>query len=129
MGIALWARRNGPFEIWERGCRRIDPEYKLPAPFDDPNAWRTKVELQAALEEVGIHDLSFEEAQMPFPFESPKAFLEFWFEGKNPAPMNFMSNWPDERMEEARKVVGAMVSEYAEGSEIFTWAVLGVGRK
>jgi len=33
IGIALWAKCNNPFEIWEFACRSLDPEYVLPDPF------------------------------------------------------------------------------------------------
>ena len=45
VGVAIWAKRNGPFEIWEAACKRIEPGYELPAPFEDPRAWRTQGEL------------------------------------------------------------------------------------
>ena len=129
VGIALWAKRNGPFEIWEQACQSLDPDYKLPAPFDDPEAWRTTEELEIALKEVGFHDISTEEVTMPFEFESIKAFMEFWFEGKNPAPMKCMSNWKGD-MNKARKAVESVVrEEYGGGKDVKTWAVLGVGRK
>ena len=71
-----------------------------------------------------------EEVKMPFEFESAEAFAEFWFQARNPAPLKIMSNWPQERMEEVREVVLRLVrEEYANGKEICTWAVLGVGKK
>ena len=130
VGAALWAQRNGPFEIWEAACKRIEPGYELPAPFDDPVAWRTQAELKVALEKAGFKDVWTEEVKMPFEFESAEAFAEFWFRAKNPAPVKVMTNWPQERMEEVREMVCRVVrEEYADGKGIYTWAVLGVGKK
>ena len=130
IGIGLWARRNGPFEIWERACQLLDPRYKNTAtPFDDPHAWRTTEELNAALERVGFKDVQSQELKMPFPFESTEAFMKFWFEAKNPAALNLMKGW-DKPIEETRRAVEKVVSEeYDGGKEVYTWAVLGVGRK
>lgn len=88
IGIALWAQRIGPFEIWERACRSIDTSYFLTAPFDDPHAWRTPSELESALKEVGFIDISTEEMMLPFSFEDTQHFLDFWFGAKNPAAEN-----------------------------------------
>ena len=131
MGIALWAQRNGPFEIWERGVQSIDPSYQLPSPFDDPNAWRTCTELERVLkEELDLKEVSTEEVEMPFKFEGTEMFMEFWFGARNPAVVKCMSNWPLERMEEAKVAVSKTCKElYRDGRDIKTWAVLGVGRK
>ena len=130
VGVALWAQRNGPFEIWEAACKRLEPGYELPAPFDDPGAWKTQGELETSLEEVGFIDARTEEVKMPFEFENAEAFAEFWFQAKNPAPVKVMTDWPQERMEEVREMVCNVVrEEYADGKGIYTWAVLGVGKK
>ena len=129
VGIGIWAQRNGPFEIWESACKSIEPSYGLPSPFDDPSAWRTRKELEDALEEVGFTDISSEDVMMPFPFETTEKFMQFWFGAKNPASVKVMSNWHGD-MEEAKKAVERVVREqYGGGKDIKTWAVLGVGRK
>ena len=128
-GIALWAQRNGPFEVWERACQSIDPSYSLPAHFDDPKAWRTCEELERALDETGFRDVTTEEVTMPFPFESTAAFLDFWFGAKNPAAMQVMRNWTGDMGEMREAVARTVEKEYGGGKEICTWAVLGVGRK
>lgn len=92
-GIGLWAKRNGPFEVWERACQTIDPNYELPTPFDDPNAWRTTMDLEKALYDAGFENVRCEEIAMPFPFKGAEAFSEFWFEARNPAAVKCMSNW------------------------------------
>lgn len=129
VGIALWARPNGPFEIWERACQSIDPTYKLPTAFDDPNAWRTQDELEASLGEVGFHDIVSEEVKMPFEFESAAKFVDFWFGAKNPAAVQAMSNWHGD-VNRAKSAVATVVDDqYAGGKEIYTWAVLGTAKK
>ena len=129
VGIGVWARRNGPFEIWERACQSLDPAYELPSPFDDPNAWRTQPDLEFALKKVGFREVSSEEICMPFRFESAQAFMEFWFESNNPAMLQIMQNWKRD-MGETKKAVEKVVREgYNNGRDICTWAVLGTGKK
>lgn len=129
VGIGIWAQRNGPFEIWEQACKSIDPTYNLPPPFDDPKAWRTREELEDALNKVGFSNVSSEDVTMPFSFESTEAFMQFWFGAKNPASVKVMSNWKGD-MDEAKKAVARVVrEEYRNGKDVKTWAVLGVGRK
>ncbi|KAI9881442.1 MAG: hypothetical protein M1830_000004 [Pleopsidium flavum] len=129
IGIALWAQRNGPFEIWERACQSLDPSYTLPAPFDDPHAWRTREELERALKEVGFMGIEMEDVTMPFPFEGTKKFVEFWFGAKNPAAEKCMSNWNGDWEKVRTAVERVCREEFADGREIYTWAVLGLGRK
>ena len=111
IGVAVWGQRNCPFEIWEAACRKIEPSYELPAPFEDANAWRTPDELAGALETVGFGDVATEEVRMPFEFESAEAFAEFWFGAKNPAAIKVMGDWPVERMEGMREVVVRVVRD------------------
>ncbi|KAL9087141.1 MAG: hypothetical protein Q9165_006792 [Trypethelium subeluteriae] len=130
VAIALWAQRNGPFEVWERGVQSIDPSYRLPSPFDDPHAWRTCTELERELKKIGLDQVSTEEVTMPFAFDGTEKFMEFWFGAKNPAAVKCMSNWPQERIEEAKVAVRKVCKEqYSDGKDLKTWAVLGVGRK
>jgi len=129
VGIGLWGQRNGPFEIWEEAARSVVPGYTLPTPFDDPNAWRTREELENALKEVGFEDVSSEEVKMPFEFDTAKSFVEFWFQAKNPASERCMSNY-EGSIEYAGEAVERLVREqYQNGKDICTWAVLGVGKK
>lgn len=66
---------------------------------------------------------------MPFEFESAEAFIDSWFRAKNPASMQCMSNCHGS-MEMARETVKKVVREdYANGKEIYIWAVLGIGKK
>ena len=130
IGVAVWGQRIGPFEIWEAACRKLEPSYELLAPFEDANAWRTPGELAGALETVGFGDVATEEVRMPFEFESAEAFAEFWFGAKNPAAIKLMGHWHKESIEGMKEVVLRVVrDEYADGKEIYTWAVLGFGRK
>ena len=129
IGIGIWGQRNGPFEIWEQAARSLIPGYQLPEPFDDPRAWRTIGELEHALKEVGFQNVSTEEVKMPFEFESADSFVGFWFQAKNPAAVQCMSNFQGD-MASAKEAVRKLVKEkYANGREIYTWAVLGIGRK
>ena len=131
LAIALWAQRNGPFEIWESAVQSIDPSYRMPSPFDDPHAWRTSAELERVLtDDLQLREVSVEEVEMPFPFEGTEEFMRFWFESKNPAAVKCMSTWPQDRIGEAREAVRKTCKEnYGEGKYVKTWAVLGVGRK
>ena len=129
VGIAIWAQRNGPFDIWERACRSLDSGYALPEPFDDPHAWRTCQELENALGQVGFREIKTEEICMPFPFESTESFLEFWFGAKNPAAEKYLSNWQGNKETIKRAMERICREEFGDGKNICTWAVLGTGRK
>ena len=133
ISIAIWAERNGPFEIWETAARNVNPGYTLPAPFDDPNAWRTKQQLSSALEEARFVDIEVVEEEFAFPFESPERFAQFWFGAGNPAAVQCMSNWPGEvsgaEKDVKREVEKVVRNNWGGGKDIKTWGVLGVGRK
>lgn len=93
-------------------------------------AWRTQGELKTALEKVGFADVQTEEVKMPFKVKIAEALAEFWFQAKSPAPVKVMANWPLEMMEEVREMVCRVVrEECADAKGIYTWAVLGVGKK
>ncbi|KAI4156345.1 MAG: hypothetical protein L6R39_001130 [Caloplaca ligustica] len=129
IGIAIWAQRNDPFEIWERACQILDPSYTLPSPFDDPCAWRTCEELEQGLKDAGFTDIKIEEVTMPFPFEGTAEFIDFWFRAKNPAPERCMSNWRGELGKVKTAMEHVCKEAFADGREIYTSAVLGLGRK
>lgn len=129
-GIVIWGRRNGPFEVWPRACQSLDPSYELPSPVDDPHAWRTCDELDRTLKAAGFIDVKTEEIAMPFPFEGAEEFSKFWFEAKNSAAEKCMGNWKGSWEAAVRKAVKAVCrEEYADGKDIYTWAVIGLGRK
>ena len=128
VGIGICGQRNGPFEIWEQAARSLVPGYQLPTPFDDPKAWRTQEELEHALKEIGFH-VSTEGVKMSFEFESANTFVDSWFQAKNPAAVQCMSNFQSS-ITSAKEAVRIIVKdEYVNGKEIYTWAVLGVGQK
>lgn len=129
IGVALWARRNGPFEVWERACQSLDASYELPPPFDDPHAWRTCGELEGELKAAGFIDVQTEEVTMPFPFEGAENFAEFWFGARNPAAERCMSNWKGDWKAVRKAVETVCREEFANGKDIYTWAVLGLGKK
>ena len=129
IGVAVWGKRNGPFEVWERACQTIDPTYHHADPFDDPHAWRTIAELEDALAQAGFEDIDVEEIIAPFPFQSAIAFADFWFGARNPAAVKCMSNWPGDPREVRHAVERVAREEFRDGQDIMTWAVLGTGRK
>ena len=127
VGIGIWQKRNGPFDIWEEACQIIDPGYKLPTPFPDPEAWRTQEELEGALKRVGFNQVTSEEVTMPFVFDSAEAFAEFVFGDKNPAMTQCMSNWKGSLDEVRNTMINLVKFKYTDGKEIYVWAVLSVG--
>ena len=129
IGVAVWGKRNGPFEVWERACQSIDPSYRHADPFDDPNAWRTVAELENALSKAGMEDIKVEEITAPFPFPGASAFADFWFGAKNPAAVKCMSNWPGDPLDVRPAVERIAREDFKDGQDIMTWAVLGTGRK
>lgn len=67
---------------------------------------------------------------MPFKLKIAEAFAEFWFQAKNPAPVKVMANWPQEMMEDVSEMVCRVVrEECADAKGIYTWPVLGGGKK
>jgi len=129
VGIALWAKRNGPFERWGRACRLLDPEYVPLDPFDDPRAWRTCEELESASNDNGFQGVKTEEITMPFPSESAGTFVEFWFRAKNPAAEKCVKSWKGDMLKVKRVLERICQEDFEDGKQICTWAVLGVGRK
>ena len=130
LSIGIWGKPVGPFTIWERACQRIDPSYRLPPPFDDPQAWRTCQELSDGFSRAGLVGIHCEEVIVPFPFASAEAFSDFWFHGLNPAAVKCMSNWPSSDMDKAQQaVLGVAREEFGNGKDVFTCAVLGIASK
>ncbi|KAL6719681.1 hypothetical protein ACLMJK_001602 [Lecanora helva] len=129
LAVGIWGQRNSPFEIWEQAVQLLDSTYQLPAPFDDPKAWRTEEELQGALKEMGFQHVRSEEIKVPFEFESAEAFEDFWFKAKNPASLQCINSFEGD-MESVKEAMKKIVKEnYADGKGICTWAVLGIGQK
>ena len=60
IGLALWGEVVGPNNLWEEACQTLDPTYRLPSPFTDPNAWRTPREAEDALRVVGFKEIHTE---------------------------------------------------------------------
>ena len=128
IGIALWAQRNDPLEIWEKACQSIDPSYKRPSQFDDPNAWTTREELEQALENAGFEDILSEEVKIPTP-ASIEDLSKAWFASKNPALERVISSW-NGSMEQAKEAMAEIIkNEYEDGKTICSWAILGVAKK
>ena len=129
VGIAVWGQRLAPYIIWERACQSIDPNYSMPPPYDDPQAWQTRGELETALREQGFAEVDTDEIEMPFPFESAEKFADFWFGSKNPGTEKPIRGWKGD-MKEIRMAVEKVCREdFDDGRKVFTSAVLGIGRK
>lgn len=129
IGLALWGSVIGPNDLWEEACRTLDPSYKLPSPFADPNAWRTCPEAEAALREVGFRDIRTEVYVVPFEFEDTAAYVRFWYGAKNPVSDRFRESFTGDQ-EEAKKALERVLRErYDDATSIVVETVLAIGRK
>lgn len=128
-GMALFGERVGPNTLWEEACQTLDPAYRLPSPFADPNAWRTEGEAMAALKEAGFRDVTTEVYVVPFEFEDTESYIRFWYGAKNPVADRFKASFggdQDEAKEALRKVLR---ERYNDATTIVAETVLAIGRK
>ena len=129
VGLALWGEVVGPNRIWEEACQVLDPEYRLPTPFADPNAWRTPREVEGALSEAGFKEIRTEVYEVPFEFEDTGAYLRFWYGSQNPVSDRFRESFKGDK-EEAKKALEKVLKErYNDATSIVVETVLAIGRK
>jgi len=129
IGIGVWGRNIDHYTIWSRACRSTDPSYVLPEHFENTNTWRTPGELATNLEAAQFTDVQVISRGVPFPFESGKAYAEFWYGGKNAGAQIMIESWKGDAMG-AREVVKQIVDrDFDGGKAIQVEVVLGVGRK
>ncbi len=129
IGLALWGEVVGPNNLWEEACQTLDPTYRLPAPFTDPDAWRTPREAEDALRQVGFKDVYTEIYKVPFGFEDTGSYLRFWYEAKNPVADRFVGSFKGDQ-EEAKKAMERVLKErYNDATSIVVETVLAIGRK
>ena len=128
IGIALWGLDAAPLVIWERACRCIDPTYRMPHAFDDPNAWRTTSELQSALTEAGFINVQSVQSDIDFPF-SAEHFAEFWFDSKNPVPERAIESWNGDVARLRAEMIDVIRKGDGNGGDIKTPVILGAACK
>ncbi|CAF9934989.1 MAG: hypothetical protein ALECFALPRED_006205 [Alectoria fallacina] len=129
IGLALWGEVIGPNNLWEEACQMLDPTYRLPSPFADPNAWRTPHEAENALREVGFKDIHTEVYKVPFEFEDTASYLRFWYGAKNPVSDRFKDSFKGDQ-EEAKKALEMVLKErYNDATSIVAETILAIGRK
>ncbi|KAK3174660.1 hypothetical protein OEA41_001906 [Lepraria neglecta] len=129
IGLGIWGERLGPNTLWEEACQTLDPTYKLPSPFADPNAWRTEDEIAQAFTQLGFKEIHTEIYKVPFEFENTAAYLKFWYGAKNPVADRFKLSFKGDQ-EEAKKALEKVLKErYNDAKSIFVETVLAIGRK
>lgn len=129
IGLALWGEVVGPNNLWEEACQTLDPTYRLPSPFADPNAWRTPREAEDALRLVGFKEIHTEVYKVPFEFEDTASYLQFWYGAQNPVSDRFKESFKGDQ-EEAKKALEKVLRErYNDATSIVAETVLAVGRK
>lgn len=107
----------------------LDPAYRLPSPFVDPNAWRTPREAEEALREAGFKDVRAEVYTVPFEFEDTASYLRFWYGARNPVSDRFKESFKGDQ-EEAKKALEKVLKErYNDATSIVAETVLAIGRK
>ena len=129
IALALWGEVIGPNNLWEEACRTLDPTYKLPSLFADPNAWRTPREAEGALRAVGFKEIYTEVYEVPFEFEDAASYLRFWYGSRNPVSDRLRESFKGDG-EEAKKALERVLREkYNDATSIVVETVLAVGRK
>ena len=129
IGLALWGEEIGPISLWEEACQTLDPAYKLPSPFTDPNAWRTPREVEDALSVVGFKGIHTEVYKVPFEFEDTASYLRFWYGAQNPVSDRFVESFKGDRDEAKRALERVLREKYHDARSIMVETVLAVGRK
>lgn len=129
LGLGVWGKQLGVVDIWTKACQTIDPSYSSDNLFVDHNAWRTAEELKVHFEKAGFEDIKFENMELQHPFPSTDAYMEFFFEGKNPAVVKLLDMYTGD-LERAKKATRKMCKEqFGDGKDITSSAGLCVGRK
>ena len=129
IGLALWGEVNGPMNLWEEACQMLDPTYRLPSPFADPNAWRTPREAEDALRAVGFKEIRTEVYKVPFEFEDTASYLRFWYGSRNPVSDRFRESFKGDGEEAKRALERVLKERYNDATSIVVETVLAVGRK
>lgn len=129
VGLALWGEVVGPNNLWEEACRTLDPTYRLPSPFADPNAWRTPREAEDALREVGFKEIYTEVYKVPFEFEDTASYLRFWYGARNPVSDRFRESFRGDQEEAKRALETVLKERYNDATSIVAETVLAIGRK
>lgn len=129
IGLALWGEVIGPNSIWEEACQTLDPTYRLPPPYTDPNAWRTPREAEDALRVVGFKEIHTEVYKVPFEFEDTASYLRFWYGSRNPVSDRFKESFKGDETEVKRALAKVLKEKYSDARSIMVETVLAVGRK
>lgn len=129
IGLALWGEVVGPNKLWEEACQTLDPTYRLPSPFIDPNAWRTPREVEDALRAVGFKEIRTEVYKVPFEFEDTASYLRFWYGARNPVADRFKESFKGDQEEAKRALEKVLKERYNDATSIVAETVLAVGRK
>ena len=129
IGLGIFGERVGPNTLWEEACQTLDPTYKLPSPFTDPNAWRTEDALAGALRQVGFKEIQTQIYRAPFELGNTDAYLNFWYGGKNPVADRFKQSFKGDQEEAKRALEKVLKERYNDAKSIFVDTVLATGRK
>ncbi|MCJ1459234.1 hypothetical protein MMC28_009611 [Mycoblastus sanguinarius] len=129
IGLGIWGERIGPNTLWEEACQTLDPTYKLPSPFADPNAWRTEAEVAEAFRQVGFKGVHTEVYKAPFEFKNTAAYINFWYGARNPVADRFKLSFKGDQ-EEAKGALEKVLKErYNDAKSIFVETILATGKK
>ena len=129
IGLALWGEMIGPINLWEEACQTLDPTYRLPSPFADPNAWRTPREAEDALHAVGFKEIRTEVYTVPFEFEDTASYVRFWYGSQNPVSDRFRESFRGDGEEAKKALERALKERYNDATRIVVETILAVARK
>ena len=129
LGLGVWGVKIGPNSAWEEACQALDPTYRLPSPFADPNAWRTPQECEDALRQIGFKDTYSEVYRVPFEFENTDSYLRFWYGAKNPVSDRFKESFKGDQENAKRSLAKVLKERYNAATTITVETVLTIGVK
>lgn len=129
IGLALWGEVVGPNNLWEEACQRLDPTYRLPSPFADPDAGRTPREAEDALRLVGFKEIRTKVYKVPFEFKDTESYLRFWYWAQNPVSDRFKELFKGDQKEAKKALEKVLKERYNNATSIAAETVLAEGRK
>ncbi|KAL8823491.1 MAG: hypothetical protein Q9191_005805 [Dirinaria sp. TL-2023a] len=129
LGLGVWGLRIEPNIAWEEACQALDPNYRLPPPFTDPNAWCTPQECEDALRKIGFKNTYPEVYSVPFEFENTDSYIGFWYGAKNPVSDRLRKSFQGDQEDAKRSLAKVLRERYNDATTIVVDSVLTVGVK
>ncbi|KAL9115391.1 MAG: hypothetical protein Q9227_000712 [Pyrenula ochraceoflavens] len=129
VAIGMWDFDEdcGPHALWAEAATAVDPDYVNP-PLLPSGHWTGCNQLRAGLEAAGFRDVKAEVYQIGFDV-GKEGFLKFFWESKNPMPVNRKSTFQGDLQMVRIEMERLLDERYDRGRKIPLSAALAVGRK